>query len=144
MMIYNLYFVLLIFFHRFSIASCLHRSDSWSSNRKNTPIKKHVYLKKKVNVCLRPILFVSPFVSFESIFFGRWKAKAFALFRPYESTCRRISGFGRIAVGTRYFRNWFHEPNGNDDFRLPTKAQEGAWSTTTIEEVREKEKKWGG
>lgn len=41
-------------------------------------------------------------------------------------------------MGTRYFRNWFHEPNGNDDFRLPTKAQEGAWSA--IEEVRGKGK----
>jgi len=117
-------------------------------------VKQKKYSDKKTcifeakNKCLFSPYFirdlVSPFVSFEGIFFGRWKAKAFALFRPYESTCRRISGFGRIAVGTRYFRNWFHEPNGNDDFRLPTKAQEGAWSTTTIEEVREKEKKWGG
>lgn len=39
-------------------------------------------------------------------------------------------------MGTKYFRNWFHELNGNDDFRLPTKAQEDSM----IEEVREKGK----
>lgn len=30
---------------------------------------------------------------------------------------------GESIVGTRYFRNWFREANGNDDFRLPTKAK---------------------
>lgn len=41
-------------------------------------------------------------------------------------------------MGTRYFRNWFYEPNGNDDFRLSTKAQEGARSTTIEQNSGEK------
>lgn len=91
---------------------------------------------------MRWLLFIrdfspSLFISVRDIFFERTKAKALLLRFKYESTCRRNNGFGRIIVGTRYFRNWFHEPNGNDDFRLPTKAQEDVWSPT-IEQTRGK------